>query len=210
MRPSCVCKEGRHEPRFIAVTGGPGAGKTAVLEVVQRELCEHVVVLPESASILFRGGFPRIATDIGQRAIQRSIYRIQIELERLAREQATAAVVLCDRGTVDSAAYWPQSPDSFWRDVGTTAAIELARYAAVLHLRTPSADGGYNRSNPLRVETPEEARALDVRILEVWGAHPSRVIVDSSPDFLDKLAAAIDVIRAHVPPCCLPEARPMQ
>ena len=202
MRPPCRCTAGRHDPCFIAVTGGPGAGKTAVLEVVQRELCEHVVVLPESASILFRGGFPRLDSPPGHRAVQRGIYRIQVELERLAREQATAAVVLCDRGTVDGAAYWPGSPESFWRDLGTTAGDELGRYTAVLHLRTPPPDGGYDHSNPLRVETPEQARAIDERILQVWSAHPARVIVDSAPAFLDKLHAAIAAIRSHVPACC--------
>lgn len=201
-RRRCHCAEERHEPRFVAVTGGPGAGKTAVLEVVRRELCQHVVVLPEAATILFRGGFPRQSTDVAQRAIQRAIYRVQIELERLAREQASAAVVLCDRGTVDSAAYWPGTPDSFWSDLGTSAAAELARYAGVVHLRTPAANGGYDHSNPLRVETPEQAHVLDDRILEVWAPHPARTIVDSAADFLDKLDAAIDAIVAFVPPCC--------
>jgi hypothetical protein len=204
MPPRCSCESGRHEPRFIAVTGGPGAGKTAVLEVVQRQFCEHVVVLPESASILFRGGFPRLDTPPAHRALQRGIYRIQVELERLAREHATAAVVLCDRGTIDGAAYWPDAPETFWRDLGTTVAVELARYAAVLHLRTPPADGGYDRSNPLRVETAEEARLRDQRILEVWAGHPARVVVDSTPRFLDKLDAAIDVILQQIPACCRP------
>ena len=40
----------------MVLTGGPGAGKTAVLEVVRRTFCEHVTVLPEAASILFMGG----------------------------------------------------------------------------------------------------------------------------------------------------------
>jgi hypothetical protein len=204
MRPPCSCEVGLHAPRFIAVTGGPGAGKTAVLEVVQRQFCDHVIVLPESASILFHGGFPRIDAPPGHRAIQRGIYHVQVELERLALEQGTAAVVLCDRGTVDGAAYWPGSADSFWRDVGTTAAAELGRYAAVLHLRTPPPDGGYDRSNPLRVETPEQARVLDARILEAWAAHPARTVVDSAPAFLDKLHAAIEMIRRHVPACCQP------
>jgi hypothetical protein len=207
MRPPCGCTRQRHQPSFIAVTGGPGAGKTAVLEVVQRQFCEHVVVLPESASILFRGGFPRLDTPEGHRAIQRSIYRVQVELERLAREQATAAVVLCDRGTVDCAAYWPGSPESFWRDLGTTGAAELGRYAAVLHLRTPADDDGYDRSNPLRVETPAQARALDARILDVWGAHPARKVIVGTPTFLEKLEAAIAEIRRHVPACCTPSPR---
>jgi predicted ATPase len=43
-------------PKLVVLTGGPGAGKTALLEVVRRHFCEHVVVLPEAASIVFGGG----------------------------------------------------------------------------------------------------------------------------------------------------------
>ena len=45
--------------RRVAVTGGPAAGKTAILDVLRRHLDRRVVVLPESATTLFSGGFPR-------------------------------------------------------------------------------------------------------------------------------------------------------
>ncbi len=31
----------------MVLTGGPGAGKTAILELVRRTLCPHVALLPE-------------------------------------------------------------------------------------------------------------------------------------------------------------------
>lgn len=198
----CSCSLERHTPRLIALTGGPGAGKTAALEVVRRSFCPHVLVLPESASILFRGGFPRHDSVAGRCAVQRAIYRTQAELERLAREESNAGLVLCDRGTVDSEAYWDGPPGSFWREVGSTAADELARYAAVIHLRTPTEEGGYDHENPLRTETAEQARVLDRRIFEVWSAHPARTVIDSRPSFIDKLHATIAAIRREVPRCC--------
>jgi len=52
--------------------------------------------------------------------------------------------VLCaDRGTLDELAYWAGDPAALWADVGSDSATELARYAAVIHLRTPSAGHGY-------------------------------------------------------------------
>ena len=43
----------------IAMTGGPGGGKTTAADLFRRELGEQVVIVPESATILFGGGFPR-------------------------------------------------------------------------------------------------------------------------------------------------------
>jgi len=84
-----------------------------------------------------------------RQAAQRAIYHIQRELESVA-DTGNAAVVLCDRGTVDCAAYWIGDRDLF-SAVGTTRAIELARYDAVIHrgmVRPPApidrgANGGF-------------------------------------------------------------------
>jgi predicted ATPase len=208
MRP-CACEE-QHVRKRIVLTGGPGAGKTAVLELVRQSFCQHMKVLPEAASILFGGGFPR-GGDMGERrAAQRAIYYVQRELERSADEAGRPAIVLCDRGTVDGAAYWP-GPGELWSEVGTSLEEELARYDAVLHLRTPSAASGYDYSNPVRVESAAEAGRIDERILRAWERHPRRYIVESATDFLEKAHRAIEALRGELPPCCqghlLPDER---
>lgn len=187
-----------HVPRRIALTGGPGAGKTAVLELVRRLLCDHVHVLPEAASIVFRGGFPRGSAEPVRRAEQRAIFYVQRELEATA-EASDFTVVLCDRGTVDGGAYWP-GPGDLWSSVETTLDEQLARYHAVLHLRTPIA--GYNHSNPLRIESAAEARAIDDRIAALWARHPRRFEVQAEADFLAKAAYAIQILRDQLPAGC--------
>ena len=92
-------------PRRIVLTGGPGAGKTAVLEIVKHSLCGHVAVTPESASILFTGGFPRDAVEVAQCAAQRAIFHVQLEVEAIFDAKPDVEVVLCDRGTIDGVAY---------------------------------------------------------------------------------------------------------
>lgn len=47
----CECRD-PHAHTRVVLTGGPGAGKTAVLELVRQHFCEHVHVLPESAGIV--------------------------------------------------------------------------------------------------------------------------------------------------------------
>lgn len=198
----CPCRE-THTGKRIVLTGGPGAGKTAVLELIRLSFCKHVRVLPESAGILFSGGFPRAREGELLRSGQRAIFHVQHELERAAvAADGNAAVVLCDRGTVDGAAYWP-GPDTLWQGVGTTLEAQLSRYEAVIHLRTPSENGGYeNASNPLRIETAAEARAVDARIAEVWSQHPQLYTVQAAETFLHKAAEALEILRGLMPECC--------
>jgi predicted ATPase len=196
---TCECTA-RHHARLIVLTGGPGAGKTAVLELIRLFFCEHIKVLPESAGIVFGGGFPRLDRAKGRRAAQRAIFYVQRELEESAGDD-NAAVVLCDRGTIDGAAYWP-GPDDLFSTVGTTLAEQLKRYHAVLHLRVPNARSGYNRENPLRIESDVEAAVIDERIAKVWAGHPRQLLVEATPDFLTKAARTIELLRAEVPACC--------
>lgn len=196
----CGC-DGVHEPRRIVLTGGPGAGKTAVLEMVRRSMCRHVHVLPESASIVFGGGFPRLDDLTCRRAAQRAIYRVQRELE-VTGEAQDPAIILCDRGTIDGLAYWPGRAEDFWSAAGTTVEAELSRYDGVIHLRSPSDAQGYNHANPVRTESADVAADIDIRILAAWSMHPQRTVIDAAGDFLDKAVAALDALRAEMPPCC--------
>ena len=195
----CECSEA-HERKRIVLTGGPGAGKTAVLELIRQYFCSHVIVLPESAGVVFAGGFPRGESRELRRAAQRAIFYVQRELEAAA-DASNPAVVLCDRGTADGAAYWP-GPDELWTAVATTQAEQLARYHAVIHLRTPAADGGYNHQNPLRTESAAEAAAIDARILASWADHPRRFVVEPTPNFLAKARRALAIVRQELPECC--------
>jgi predicted ATPase len=195
----CACAR-RHDTRRVVLTGGPGAGKTAVLELVRRQFCSHVRVLPEAAGIVFGGGFPRSTLAGERRAAQRAIFFVQRELEQLG-EDANAAIVLCDRGTVDGAAYWP-GPGDFFAAVDTTNEREMRRYDAVIHLRTPRAGAGYGNGNPLRTETAEMAAAIDDALLRLWEGHPCRAVVEASGDFLEKAARTIEILRKIMPECC--------
>lgn len=182
----------------IVLTGGPGAGKTAVLEMCHRTFPESVRVLPEAASIVFKGGFPRESTDSARRAAQRAIYHVQAELERYAIDANQSQVMLCDRGTLDGLAYWPGSEESYFAELGTTYRAELDRYDAVIHLRTPTIENGYHL-DPIRIETQLIAQALDNRLLEVWAKHPRRFIVDSEIDFVQKADHTIALLNAELP-----------
>ncbi len=187
---------------MVVVTGGPGAGKTAILEMARKQFCHHVAILPEAASVVFSGGFWRLRSSSARMAAQRAIFHVQKEMEKLVLGEKHWGLALCDRGTLDGLAYWPGDEAHYWRETGTTQAQELARYHAVIHLRTPGVDMGYNYQNSLRIETAEEAREIDHRIEKIWSRHPRYAQIDSATDFFQKAAAAFQLIADDVPECC--------
>jgi hypothetical protein len=89
-----------------------------------------------------------------------------------------------------------------WNAVGTSLDVELARYDAVIHLRSPAADMGYDRSNPLRIETAVEAHAIDERIAAAWAQHRRRFEIAPASSFLAKAARAIEILHGELPECC--------
>ena len=187
---------------LIVLTGGPGAGKTAVLEILNRQLCESVAILPEAASIIFSGGFWRLSSTSAQIAAQKAIFFVQREMENLVMAEESWTMGLCDRGTLDGLAYWPEEEDSYWETFSTTRDKEYAKYKAVFHLRTPSLEQGYNHQNPVRNESVEEAKKIDKRIEEVWREHPNYFIINSADSFVEKANTACKKIIDFIPESC--------
>jgi hypothetical protein len=143
----------------------------------------------------------RVTTTRPVGAAQRAIFYVQRELENTA-DAHHPAIVLCDRGTLDGLAYWPGAAEDFWSSVSSTKEEQLARYDAVIHLRTPALEAGYNHQNPLRTESATTAAEIDARILQAWRGHPRRFVVESSARFLDKAAHALRILRDEMPDCC--------
>lgn len=179
----------------IAVTGGPSGGKTTLLETLKKELGQQTSIVPEAASLLYRGGFPRGKTPNARIHTQKAIYYTQKEIEGLITEDSTAALIVCDRGSLDSIAYWPYSEEDFFKHVNSSRTVELKRYDWVIHLDTASADY-YDSTNPIRTESHDEAVLLNEKIRKAWKGHPQRLVISEDSDFLTKMAKCIGVITA--------------
>jgi predicted ATPase len=197
----CRCRKVRHKPKLVVLTGGPGGGKTAVLEMARRYFCQHVVIAPEAASIVFSGGFLRSDLPKGRRAAQQAIFHVQKALETVALESPKTAVVLCDRGTLDGLAYWPGSRQNFCDEFDIDYEKELNRYSAIIHVEVPALAWGYEK-NRVRRESVSQAHEIDQRIARVWRNHPRVMTVSAQAGFLDKLSCAIELLRSELPACC--------
>lgn len=179
---------------LIAITGGPSGGKTTLIEAIRRDLGKQVAIVPEAASLLFRGGFPRIPNSNGTCHSQRAIYLVQSELESLICSEEKNKVIVCDRGSLDGAAYWPAAEASFYKTLKTTRSKELKRYSWVIHLDT-AGDEFYDDTNPIRTESFSEAFALNERIKSIWEGHPRRFVISANKDFFTKMSLALSVVQ---------------
>ena len=180
----------------IALTGGPGGGKTTAADMLRREIGERVVVVPESATMLFSGGFPRCDEPHARRSVQRAIFHVQRNLEDLQSKRFPDRVLLCDRGTIDGAAYWPSDDsEDFFSALGTTLEQELERYDAVLFFET-AAVGNFSieTGNPVRTESNTEAIELDQSLRALWRRHPNFVLIHHNHSFMAKLFEGLHVL----------------
>lgn len=187
-------------PCRIVLTGGPGGGKTTAADLYRREIGDDVVIVPESATTLFMGGFPRTDDPAARRAVQTAIYHVQRNLEDIQLALYPHRILICDRGTVDGAAYWPEDhAPGYFDSLGTTLEAELARYDAVIFFESAAmGDMSIEGGNPTRIESNAQARALDRRLHALWAHHPRFVLVRHDPSFFAKIGAGLAALEALV------------
>ena len=183
----------------IVLTGGPGGGKTTAADLFRREIGDRVVIVPEAATILFQGGFPRSKSPEASRYAQRTIYHVQRNLEDVQASLYPGRTLLCDRGTVDGAAYWPGGDGDYFHAVGSTLEKELGRYDAVIFFESAAVGGtSIEGGNPIRNETLEEAVDLDYKIRRLWMHHPRFILVPHNPSFFKKISFGLAALEGIV------------
>ncbi|MFO0844916.1 MAG: AAA family ATPase [Gemmataceae bacterium] len=136
------------------------------------------------------------------KSFQRGIVRVQIAVEgafeSFARAAGRPAVLLCDRGVLDGAAYLPRPAwEELLREEGLDEAeLRRHRYAGVIHMVSAAfgVEGAYGtHSNAVRYEDVAGARAVDLRLRQAWGGHPRLRVIDTSQDFEAKLRRVVAV-----------------
>src|SRR5271170_2069954 len=194
--PSCraqMTTRSKTQIRRIVLTGGPGAGKTAIAQKIAAAHPKRCALVPEAATQVYDALQARWdKLDLpGRRDGQRKIYRLQVDQEERTAAGNPDKILLLDRGTIDGAAYWPEGVEDYWRDVGSTLAAELRRYDAVIWLQTSAVLGLYDgdSSNPCRFEHPEAAIASGELLANLWSDHPRIRKVPAFPQLADKISA---------------------
>ena len=191
-------KSSNHHIRIV-LTGGPGGGKTTAADLFRREIGEQVIIVPESATLLFSGGLPRVDELHARCAAQNAIFHLQRSLEIIQSSLYPERVLLCDRGTIDGAVYWPEEAGDFFEQMGTTFKAELARYDAVIFFESAAVgDMSIETGNPTRIESNREAVALDKKLRALWSQHPRFTFVPHNPSFFKKIMFGLAAMESIV------------
>ena len=189
----------------IVITGGPCAGKTTGMSWIQNAFTERgytVLFIPETATELISGGVaPWTCGSNGE--YQKCQLKLQMEKEKVfeyaARTMESEKIlIVCDRGALDNKAYMTDAEFAVAANYVGANEVELRDgYDAVFHLVT-AAKGAQKfyttANNTARTETPEEAAALDDKLIAAWTGHPHLRIIDNAEGFEEKMKCLIKEI----------------
>jgi len=196
----------------VALTGGPCGGKSTCMASIDERMTllgYKVFRVPEAATMLITGGigFGPAYSEQCTVKTQTGLIKTQMTLEDCfyahAYHSCQKAVVLCDRGAMDSTAY--MSEEQFATMCAAEGWDETKlrdeRYDHVLHLVTAAigAEEFYTtQNNAARLETAEQAAELDNRIAKAWIGHEHLRILDNSTGFAEKVERAVQSICKRV------------
>jgi hypothetical protein len=185
----------------IALTGGPGGGKTTLINELGHDPAWHgrFAALPEAIFLM-----QAVPVSPREKRFQGVMVALQMALEDgLGRGLGPDGphLTLCHRGSLDPLAYWLDRgwpEDEFFALTGTTLDEHYRRYTAVIHLVT-AADGApeaYKRwPEAHRPEQPADAIRLDRWLQQVWAGHPGYVRIDNDgKDWAEKSGEARKVL----------------
>ena len=189
----------------IVITGGPCAGKTTGMSWIQNAFTERgytVLFIPEIATELISGGVaPWTCGSNGE--YQKCQLKLQMEKEKVFEYAARTMdsekiLIVCDRGALDNKAYMTDAEFAVAANYVGANEVELRDgYDAVFHLVTAAkgAQKFYTTpNNTARTETPEEAAALDDKLIAAWTGHPHLRIIDNAEGFEEKMKCLIKEI----------------
>ena len=193
----------------LVLTGGPCAGKTRCLHAIRETFRADIIIVPEASTLVLGSGFPppgheriRCPMDEWIQAFQGTILSIQQEIEASFERLAPACgarLIVCDRGVLDGAAYWPGGRESFLRRFGKSLDECFARYRAVLHLQSLAESHPHlygTESNATRYEGTADALRVERAVRAAWEGHPGLTIIPAEVDPQVKIDRVLQCVRA--------------
>lgn len=187
----------------IVLTGGPCSGKTSGMSYLSQKLGDLgycVIVVGEYPTEIMGSGITPLA-NISLHDFQHNLLLGQRERDARYISFAKAVprekiVILFDRGLLDIKAYMSEASWNATLDDTSLQEVILRDelYDAVIHMRSVAYDKPeyYTReNNPARIETVEEAKIADEKVLNAWIGHSHVRVIDNKTNFEDKLGRVL-------------------
>jgi len=95
-------------------------------------------------------------------------------------------------------AYWPENQPDFYTSNETSRENELARYDLVIHLKVARRQDYNSDHSDIRIESFEQAEAIDKKIIAAWEGHPNQVVIDNGESFTQKINRVHKLVRENL------------
>ena len=188
----------------VVLTGGPGSGKTTVIESIKANFSNQykVIVVDETASYLINMGI----RPFGEGSVPLIDFQELVLMTQLSKEEMVERaldflpdddiLIIFDRGLLDNCAYI--SEEEFQEILGRlpkkyTINEFMERYDLILNL-VSRRDFYTLDNNPARSEAVDEALQLGDRTLNAWIGHNNLKIVYPKDDIRDKIREVLNYI----------------
>lgn len=188
----------------IVLTGGPGSGKTTVIESIKKNFGGKykVIVIDETASYLINMGLrPFGDNPIDMVDFQELVLKTQLGKENIIDRAVELlpdedVILIYDRGLLDNCAYI--NTEEFQEVLSRlpekhTINEFLGRYDLIINLVSRK-DFYTTDNNPARSEAVEEALKLGSKTLAAWVGHPNVKIVLPKDEIDEKIKEVLNHI----------------
>lgn len=193
----------------IVLTGGPGSGKTTVLDTINKvytSLGYKVIIVEETATYLIEKGIrPFGEGSINLLDFQELVLSMQLAKEKIIDRaiemmEEEKVIVIYDRGAIDNLAYMNESEFKEVRNrlnsVPTFTDL-MNKYDLVINL-VGRKDFYTVENNKARSEKVDEALTLGEKTLKSWLGHKKLKIVLPKDEMEDKIKEVLNIINEEI------------
>ncbi len=188
----------------IVLTGGPGSGKTSVLNAINRVFSGEgykVIIVPETATELMNNGITFRDGSLTLVDFQEIVMRLQLAKEEVVDRVIELAntdkvIVIYDRGTIDNTAYIKKEEfEEVMARLNNVKSFSdlMNKYDLVLNL-VGREDFYTTANNEARNESASEALRLGDVTLKCWLGHKKLKIVMPKDEMDEKINEVLNTI----------------
>lgn len=188
----------------IVLTGGPGSGKTSVLEKINQVYSSEgykVIIVPETATELMNNGITFKDGSMSLVDFQELVMRLQLAKEEVVDRTIELMsnekiIVVYDRGTIDNTAYINKNEfEEILTRLNNVKSFTdlLNKYDLVINL-VGREDFYTTQNNKARSESSSEALKLGDATLKCWLGHKTIKIVMPKDTVDEKISEVLNII----------------